>query len=323
MRKVLLTKKLSDANLALLRSIPDVACVNVPEGDNEAFLKEIMDADAVLLSTAFQITREVLGTAPGLKVISRTGVGVDNVDVLASTQKGVLVLNTPEANSISVAEHTVAMIAAVSKQLLYYDHEMRKGNFKVRRLNLCVDMEGKTLGLVGCGKIGRLVAKKCALAFGMKTVGYDPFIPEDIDGIRIFKNIEDIFKNADYISLHMPLTAETKNMVGERLISLMKPTAYLINTARGGVVDEAALASKLKDKAIAGAAFDVFSTEPPSQGNPLFGLQNTILTPHTAALTNECTERVAHEAVMGIADYLSGRTPKYVFNKELIIAKMQ
>lgn len=318
MRKVLLTKKLSDSNLQLLASVPDVECVNVPEGDNEAFAAQIKDAEALLLSTAFKVTREVIGSTQNLKVISRTGVGVDNVDVKAATEQGILVLNTPDANTISVAEHTVAMIAAISKQILYYDKELRKGNFKVRRLNLSVDMEGKTLGLIGCGKIGRLVARKCLNAFGMNTIGYDPFITSDMDGIKIYKDIEDVFRNADYISLHMPLTEETKDMIGKRLLSLMKPTAYLINTARGGIVDEQALAQKLKDKAIAGAAFDVLSTEPPSPDNPLMALENVILTPHTAALTNECTERVAHEAVAGIVDFLKGNTPKFVFNKELI-----
>jgi D-3-phosphoglycerate dehydrogenase len=160
------------------------------------------------------------------------------------------------------------------------------------------------------------VAKKCAAAFDMKTIGYDPFIPNDIEGIKIYKDIEDVFKNADYISLHMPLTDETRGMVGEKLLSLMKPTAYIINTARGGVVDEKVLAQKLKDKAIAGAAFDVLSAEPPEADNPLMGLDNIILTPHSAALTNECTERVAKEATLGIAEYLKGNTPKYVFNKK-------
>jgi D-3-phosphoglycerate dehydrogenase len=313
-----LTKKLSAQNQQILDSVPDIQCITVAEDDLGAFTTQIKDADALLLSTAFQVTGDVLATAEKLKVISRTGVGVDNVDVKIASEKGILVLNTPDANSISVAEHTVAMIGAISKQLLFYDRELRKGNFKVRRLNLCVDMEGKTLGLIGCGKIGRLVAKKCAGAFGLNAIGYDPFISADLDGIKIYPDIEYIFKNADYISLHMPLTAETKNMVGEKLLSLMKPTAYLINTARGGVVDEAVLARKLQEKAIAGAAFDVLSTEPPAADNPLLSLDNIIITPHSAALTNECTERVAFQAVTGIADYLKGNAPQYVFNKNLL-----
>ena len=318
MRKVLLTKSLSSLNRALFSGIDELVVNEVNEGDKDAFAREIRDADALLLSTAFKVTREVIETAQNLKVISRTGVGVDNVDVVAATDHGILVLNTPDANTISVAEHTVALIAAISKQILYYDSEFRQGNFKVRRLNLSVDMDGKVLGLVGCGKIGRLVARKCKYAFGMSAIGYDPYITSDLEDIKIFPDIESIFRQSDYISLHMPLTDETRNLVGDRLLSLMKPTAYLVNTARGGVVDEQILAKKLKEKLIAGAAFDVLSTEPPAPDNPLLSLENIILTPHTAALTNECTERVAHEAVIGIIDYLNGQTPKFVFNKELI-----
>lgn len=318
MKKVLLTKKLSEKNQKILEEIPDVSCVNVPEGDLTVFLDQIKDADALLLSTSFQVTEDVLASATCLKVISRTGVGVDNVNVKAATEKGVLVLNTPDANSVSVAEHTVALLCAISKQLLFYDRELRKGNFKARRLNLGVDMEGKTLGLIGCGKIGRLVAQKCSSAFGMKTIGYDPYITSELEDIELYETIEDVFRKADYISLHMPLTPDTKNLIGDRLLSLMKSTAYLVNTARGGVVDEAALARKLQNKAIAGAAFDVLSIEPPAQDNPLLACENLILTPHTAALTKECTERVALQAVTGISDFLKGVTPKYVFNKELI-----
>lgn len=317
MRKVLLTKKLAGENLALL-NLSDVETVNVDESDAKAFAEEMKDAEAVLLSTAFKLTEDVIQTAKNLKVISRTGVGVDNVDVKAATQKGILVLNTPEANSLSVAEHAVTLIASISKQILFYDKELRKGNFKIRRSNLSVDLDGKTLGLIGCGRIGRMVAKKCAAAFGMKTIGYDPFITSDIDGIKIYKDMKEVFKTADYISLHMPLTDETKNMVDAKILSLMKPTAYIVNTARGGVVDEYALAQMLKEKKIAGAAFDVLADEPPAADNPLLGLDNIILTPHSAALTVECTERMSYEATLGISDYLKGKRPKFVYNKELI-----
>lgn len=317
MRKILLTKKLAGKNLALL-NMPDVVTVNVDESDVKAFNEEIKDAEAVLLSTAFKVTEEVMETAKNLKVISRTGVGVDNVDVKAATKRGILVLNTPEANSLSVAEHTVTLIACISKQILLYDKELRKGNFKIRRSNLSVDLEGKTLGLIGCGRIGRMVAKKCAAAFDMKTIGYDPFISSDIDGIKIYRDIEEVFKTADYITLHMPLTDETKNMVDAKFLSLMKPTAYIVNTARGGLVDEKALAQVLKEKKIAGAAFDVFSEEPPAADHPFLELDNMILTPHSAALTVECTERMSYDAALGISDYLKGNKPKFVYNKELI-----
>jgi len=318
MKKVLLTKKVGEKNLALLEKTAEV--LNVPEGDVDALKGLLKDIDAVVLGTSFKFTGEIIDCAPRLKVISRTGVGVDNVDVKAATEKGILVLNTPEANSVSVAEHTVALIAGISKQLVFMDSELRKGNFKARRLEIAADMSGKTLGLVGCGRIGRMVAKKCIAAFDMRAIGYDPYLT-DCEGIRMCGSIEEVFRDADYISLHLPFDSSTRNLVGENLLSLMKPDAYLINTARGGIVDEKALAEKLRTNKIAGAALDVFASEPPESTNELLTLPNIILTPHTAALTRECTERVAYEAVKGVVDYLEGKTPKYVFNKEVLKSK--
>jgi D-3-phosphoglycerate dehydrogenase len=317
MRKVLLTKKLKENTAKLFKGIPDLELVTIPDGAQEQFDTYIMDAEALLLSTAYKMTKEVIERAANLKVISRTGVGVDNVDVKAATEKGILVLNTPEANSISVAEHTLALIVAISKQLVMYDSELRAGNFAIRRTNRSVDIDGKTLGLIGCGRIGRFTAEKCKAAFNMNVIGYDPYIKE-LPGITLYENIEDVFAKADYISLHLPLTDETRNMVGESLLSKMKPTAFLINTSRGGIVDEAALARMLKEERIAGAALDVLESEPPKADNPLLPLKNVILTPHSAALTKECSARVAHEAALGISDYLKGKTPKFVFNKELL-----
>lgn len=317
MRKILLTKKLNDKNAKLFEGIPDIELVTVGDNEKEKFDEHIKGAECLLLSTAYQMTKEVIDAAKKLKVISRTGVGVDNVDVKAATERNVLVLNTPEANSISVAEHTLALIISISKQLLMYDSELRAGNFAIRRTNKSVDIDGKTLGLIGCGRIGRFTAEKCKAAFGMQVIGYDPYIKE-LPGITLYESIEEVFKRADYISLHIPLTDETRNLVGEKLLSVMKPTAYIINTSRGGIVDEAALAEALKENRIAGAALDVLESEPPKADNPLLPLKNVILTPHSAALTKECSARVAYEAALGISDYLKGNTPKFVFNKELL-----
>jgi len=318
MIKVVLTKKLDSATKVLFDDA-DVDLVNVTEGDKEAFHAEMADAEAVLLSTAFQITSEVIENSPKLKVISRTGVGVDNVDVKTASQKGIMVLNTPAANSLSVAEHAVSLIGALSKQFFYYGTELRKGNFNVRRENRCVDLDGKTLGLIGCGQIGRLVSKKCEGAFNMKTIGYDPFITSDIDNIKIMMDIDDVLKQADYISLHLPLNDQTRNMIDAVKLSLLKPTAFILNTSRGGIINEEALATALKEGRIAGAGIDVFSQEPPDADNSLLSAPNIILTPHSAALTNECTKRVAFEAAKGIADYCKGMEPTYIFNKRDII----
>jgi|AGTN01.2.fsa_nt_gi Phosphoglycerate dehydrogenase and related dehydrogenases len=317
MRKVILTKKLSRESVKLFEDIPDIELITVLDGAQASFDLHIRDAEAILLSTAYKMTREVIQSAENLKVISRTGVGVDNVDVSAATEQGILVLNTPLANSISVAEHAVALIAGISKQLIMYDGALRNGDFKIRRTNRCTDINGKTLGLIGCGRIGRIAAEKCKAAFNMQVIGYDPYIRES-EGITLYSGIEEVFKRADYISLHIPLTDETRNMVGERLLSLMKPTAYLINTSRGGIIDERMLAKALESGRIAGAALDVLELEPPQADNPLFPLKNVILTPHSAALTNECSERIAHEAALGISDYLKGQTPRFVFNRDLV-----
>jgi len=317
MKKIVLTKKLSAASQALFEGT-DVQLVNVPEGDVDAFVNELKDADAVLLSTAFRVDADVIAACPNLKVISRTGVGVDNVDVAAASERGIMVLNTPAANALSVAEHALTLICALSKQLFYYGEETRKGNFKVRRENRCVDMDGKTLGLIGCGQIGRLVAKKCEGAFNMKTIGYDPFIPNDIDNIKIIKDIDDVIKNADVISMHLPLNEDTRNIINADKLAMMKPTAFVINTSRGGIVDEEALATALIEGKIAGAGFDVFSTEPPAEDNPLLTAPNCIITPHSAALTKECSQRVAFEAAKGIADFVKGEEPKFIFNRRAL-----
>lgn len=317
MRKVLVAQKIPEEAIDILKETTEV--VFSKEGDIEGFKDLLKGAVAVILGSSIKFTSDLMELALELKVISRTGAGVNDVDIDAATKKGIMVLNTPEANSVTVAEHTVALMLAISKQLLYLDSELRKGNFKtVRRLYLPVDINGKTLGLIGCGRIARLVAKKCINAFGMKIIGYDPYIDSRLDGIEIVKKIEKIFKKSDFISLHIPFNDGTKGLVNKSLLSLMKPTAYLINTARGGLVDEEALYEKLKNKEISGAAFDVFKPEPPEATNKLLELSNIILTPHSAALTKECTVRVAVEAVTGVLDYLKGKTPKFVFNKEVL-----
>jgi len=315
MIKIVLTKKLNPDAEALFENL-NVDLVNVPEGDTEAFDREMADAEALLLSTAFTVTREVIEKSPKLKVISRTGVGVDNVDVKAASERGIMVLNTPAANSLSVAEHAVSFIGALSKQLFYYGAELRKGNFKVRRENRCVDIDGKILGLIGCGQIGRLVASKCEKAFNMKVIGYDPFITQDIDNIKILPELDDVLRQADYVSLHLPLNDQTRNLIDAEKLSLLKPTAFILNTSRGGIINEDALADALSEGRIAGAGVDVFNKEPPDPDSKLLNAPNIILTPHSAALTNECTRRVAFEAAKGIADYCKGLKPIYIFNRK-------
>lgn len=319
MKKVLVAEKVSSKALDIIKEVAEI--VVAPQADVEEFKNLVKDVCAVVLDTTIKFTSEIMDLAPQLKVISRTGVGVDNIDIEAATKRSILVLYTPDANTITVAEHTVALIGAIAKQLVFLDGELRKGNFKTaRRLYLPVDLDGKTLGIIGYGRIGKSVAKKCMNAFNMKVIAYDPYI-DDSDfpqGVIRCNSNKQVFSEADFVSLHVPLNNETRNHVNEELLSLMKPAAYLINSARGNIVDEGYLAKMLRENRLAGAAFDVLTNEPPLFTDELLNAPNIILSPHSAALTQECTVRVAIEAADGIVDYLMGKTPKNIFNKEVL-----
>ncbi|CEP66982.1 D-isomer specific 2-hydroxyacid dehydrogenase,catalytic domain [Moorella glycerini] len=318
MKKVVLSHRISREAIKILEGVAEV--VVTPEGDADRFAELLEEATAAIVGTSIKFTAALMDGAPQLRVISRTGEGVDNIDVHAATARSILVLNTVGVNTASVAEHTVALIVGISKQLVFLDAQVRKGNFQARRLYLPVDLEGKTLGLIGYGKIGRMVAQKCLQAFNMRVIAYDPYISpaDETDKIEFCETIEEVFKEADYVSIHVPLTDSTRNLVDNRLLSLMKPTAYLINTSRGGVVCEKSLAEKLRKNEIAGAAIDVFAEEPPGLENELLNCPNVILTPHTAALTKECVTKVSMAAAEGVRDYLIGKRPRSVVNPEVL-----
>lgn len=317
MKKVLVNEKVSPLALDILKKAAEV--VYIPSGEHAEIIRLVKDVTGVMLDTTIKFTPELMDSAPNLKVISRTGTGVDNVDVEAATQRGIMVLHTPDANTITVAEHTVAMIGALTKHLLFLDKETRAGKFKTaRRYYLPVDLDGKTLGIIGYGRIGKQVAKKCMAAFNMKVIIYDPYISDSVvaPGVERYGKEEDVFKEADVLTIHVPLTDETKKHVGEKLLSLMKPSAYLINTARGNIIDEAYVIKMLNEERLKGAAFDVLTNEPPMDNEEFLDNPKTIISPHTAALTNECTVRVACEAATGIVDYLEGRMPRSIFNRK-------
>ena len=322
MVKVLVTEFVDDNALGIIREVAEV--IYAPEISMNDYKKLAKDLTAVVLNTAIQMTPEVMDLSPDLKVISRTGTGVDNVHVAGATERGILVLHTPDATTMSVAEHTVALIGAISKHILFLDGETRKGNFKTsRRLYLPVDLDGKILGVIGFGRIGREVARKCMAAFNMKVMMYDSFFRATMlpEGVMKCETEQQVFSEADIITLHMPLTDATRNHVNESLLSLMKPTAYLINTARGKIVDEHYLATMLRENRLAGAAFDVLANEPPVLSDDLFNAPNMIITPHCAPLTPECLMRISGEAALGVADWIRGKTPKFIYNRELLEGK--
>lgn len=283
-------------------------------------IREIQGVEGVIVRTA-PFPREIIAAADALKVIGRHGVGLDNVDVAAATARGIAVVNTPNANATSVAEHTVTVIGALAKRLVPYDRATRSGGWEIRNSYKAMDLDGKTLGLVGIGRIGSLVARRVSAAFNMKVIAFDPYIrPEAARAIDVslVPTLDDVFRRADVVSLHTPLTPETRGFVNGEKLGMMKPTALLINFSRGEVIDEQALYGALKGGTIAGAAIDVFDPEPPRPDNPLFTLENIILSPHSAALTEECVIRMATGAAQGVVDLLTGKRPEFIVNPEVL-----
>ncbi len=317
-KKILIVQPIHERGVQVFDDRFDVRVASDPSV--ATVVKEIKGVEGVVVRTA-PFPREIIEAADALKVIGRHGVGVDNIDVKAATKKGIIVVNTPTANATSVAEHTLTVIGALAKQMTVYNREMRVGQWEIRNSYRAVDLDGKTLGLVGIGRIGSLVARKAAAAFNMKVIAFDPYVaPEKAReiGIALVAASDDIFRQADVVSLHTPLTPETRGFVNAARLRLMKSTAYLVNFSRGEVLDEKALYEALKTGVIAGAAIDVFDPEPPLNDNPLFELDNIIVSPHSAALTQECVIRMATGAAEGVVDVLTGRRPQFVVNPEVI-----
>ena len=272
----------------------------------EELLAIIPEYDALVVRSETKVTKAVLQVAEKLKAIGRAGVGVDNIDVEAATQKGVVVLNAPEGNTIAATEHTVAMMLSLARNIPDAHASMKNREWK-RSKYMGVEMRGKTLGVIGLGRIGSGVAKR-AIAMEMKVIGYDPYInAEHAKNLGIeLAEVADIFAQADFITFHMPLTPQTKYMVNKEAFAKMKPGVRLINCARGGIIDELALAEALQSGIVAGAAIDVFEKEPIDPENPLLGLDNIVLTPHLGASTAEAQVGVAVDVAYGIIAALRG-----------------
>lgn len=290
------------------------------ENKQEAFDALLGDTDAVVLRTNVTMSRSSIEKAPRLQVIARTGAGVDNVDVDAATERGIRVCNLVGVNSVSVSEHTVGLIVSLGKQLQFFDREVRAGNWQSRRAKVSVELEGKTVGVVAMGNVGAKVAQKCHDGFGMKIIAYDPFVKERFSNFdyRFVDDVAELFRESDFVTLHCPNTPETRGLAGREMIGLMKPTAYLINAARGEIVDEPALIDALREKRIAGAGLDVFATEPLPVDHPLAKMGNVILTPHCSSLTSEVTAKSAAGAAQAIVDFAAGKEPEFVFNREAL-----
>jgi D-3-phosphoglycerate dehydrogenase len=313
--KVIIPQDITDAGKNFLKEKGYELIIGSGAIDAESIRKLIAPADALLVRTA-PFPADVLEAAPNLKVIGRHGIGVDNIDVDYCTKRGVWVTFAPNSNAISVAEHTIGFMVAAAHHFAFMDRATRSGDWEQRNRMKGSDLHGKTLGVVGLGRIGAMVARMATTAFNMKVLGFDAFLPgEKFPAGVAPSSVAEIFSQSDFVTLHVPTTPETRGMVDARLLGTMKKSAILINCARGEVVKEKDLYQALADKVIAGAAIDVFETEPPGKDNPLFKLDNIILTPHNAALTAESMDRMGLHAAMGIDAVLTGKTPEWPVNK--------
>ncbi len=277
-----------------------------PDPEDEKIVAELIgDADGVLVGMD-RIGEMVFTNCPNLKVVSKHGVGVDNIDLQSAQKHGVVVANAPGTNSVSVAEMAMALILTLARKIPHFIEQIKRKEWGATSFGL--ELEGKTIGIVGFGRIGKKVGQY-AQAFGMRILYYDPLITEEIFPYKKV-GLEELFKESDFISLHAPLTEETREMVNDKLLSLMKKEAFLINTARGELINEEALYIYLKESRIAGAALDVFTHEPPFD-NPLLSLPNVIATPHISSHTREANLKMGNIAAENIIRVLDGEEPLY------------
>jgi len=302
--KVLVSDKLSETAVQIFRDRGiDVTFDPAIGKDKDRLLEVIGDYDGLAIRSATKVTEKVLAAAPKLKVIGRAGIGVDNVDIPAASKKGVIVMNTPFGNSITTAEHAIAMMFAVARQVPEANASTHAGKWEKSRF-MGVELSSKTLGVVGAGNIGSIVIDR-AHGLKMRVIAYDPFMSEErADKLGVRKvDLDELWASSDFITFHVPLTDKTRNILSAEAIAKLKPGVRIINCARGGLVDEAALAEALKDGKVAGAAFDVFAEEP-ATASPLFNLDNVVVTPHLGASTTEAQENVALQVAEQMSDYL-------------------
>lgn len=304
--KVLVCDKVSEKGLEVFRQCPGIEVdVKLKQTEDE-ICAIVAEYHAIVVRSDTKITKKILDKAEQLKVVGRAGVGVDNIDVQAATQKGVVVVNTPDGNTIAACEHTMAMMMALARHIPQADASLRQGQWN-RSQFVGVELRNKTLGIIGYGKIGTEVGKR-SKAFGMRVLVYDPFVTQEVAqkaGVESV-SLDTILKESDFITVHMPLTPETKHMIGAAELAKMKDGVRLLNVARGGIIDEAALYDAIVSKKVAGAALDVYECEPQTQ-SPLFTLAEVIVTPHLGASTAEAQVNVAIDVAHEIVRVLEGK----------------
>lgn len=317
--KVLVSDPIAEQGIEILKNDVDVDIATGLEPSE--LIKRIGDYEALIVRSETQVTKEVINAGKKLKIIGRAGVGVDNIDVNAATERGIIVVNAPEGNTISAAEHTIAMMMSMSRNIPQANASLKSKKWD-RKKFMGVEVRGKTLGVVGLGRIGSEVAKR-ALGMEMIILAYDPFISaeraKDL-GVEL-TTVEDIVRRADYITVHTPLTKETKDLISTKEFGIMRKGVRLINCARGGIINEEALAKAVKDGIVAGAAIDVFTKEPPFE-NPLIELDQVIMTPHLGASTEEAQINVAVTVAEQIVNVLKGLPVKNAINMPYVKAEV-
>ena len=311
---VLLYEDMHDAGKAILREKAEILFATSLE--ESSLIKELGEVDGIIVRANGRVSRKMMESAPKLKVIGRHGVGVENIDLEAATEKGIWVVNTPDANDLSVAEHFFGLALILSKMLKKADVALREGRFGARYQYIGKELHGKTLGILGFGRIGRTVGRMGYKGFEMNVLYYDTIqykeVEEEIKAKKV--SLDELLSRSDFISINLPMLRETKGLIGERELGLLKPTAYIINLARGPIWDENALYAVLKKGKIAGAGSDVFEVEPAAKDHPLFELENFIGTPHMAAHTDEALRRMSLVAE-DIIRVLDGKTPLHPVNE--------
>lgn len=305
--KILISDPLSEEGLKILKEVKEFQVDVKTDLKPEALKEVIKDYDALIVRSATKVNKDIISAAHKLKVIGRAGVGLDNVDLGAATQKGVIVMNTPGGNTISTAEHAMSMILALSRNIAQANNSTKKGEWK-RSKFMGVELYNKTLGIIGLGRIGREVAKR-ALSFGMKIIAYDPFLSQEVaEGVGAeIVELKNLFARADYISVHVPLTEETRYIISDKEFAQMKKGVRVINCARGGIINETALVNAIKEGKVAAAAIDVFEIEPLPADSEFLKLENVVVTPHLGASTEEAQVNVAIEITECVRDYLLGK----------------
>ncbi len=322
MTRVLITDKVSDRAVERFRAEKGLEVDYRPGISGGDLLTAVAGCAALVVRSQTQVTAEIISAGRILRAIGRAGTGVDNVDVAAATRAGVVVMNVPGGNTFSAAEHAFSLMLALARKIPGAARSVAEGRWE-RNKFLGTELYGKTLGILGVGRIGRAVAKR-AKAFSMEVIGYDPFLPEEmIDKVGIgLVPLDEIFRRSDFITVHTPLTSETKHMIGAKELAICKPTVRIVNCARGGIVDEKAVAAALAAKRMGGAAFDVYEEEPP-RDLPFRGHPDVICTPHLAASTEEAQERVAVEIAEQICDYLRDGVARNAVNLTTLDARTQ